>query len=794
MLLTFLEADQPLVKAYARDSEGRLSKTSYPHAWQFKSHEVDVAGLPEFASELERHAALGHCLLKGNVVRQLFWESRAGSTDPNAETCWLCLDIDRLPGVRSPVEVLDALGCGRASFVNQYSSAYGIEPERGLATHIFMQFQAPVLPAALKLWLMWKNLTVPMLVEQLQLTKTNTALSWALDITTCQNDKLLYIAPPTLGAGIEVPEIERIEYVARSSEYLDLSFTHMPPAATIREMMEQKINLLREVKGLGSRKFAYKIDKTTGLEVLAKCDAATMTGIKRDRGFTYFNLNGGDSWGYWHADQHPEVIRNFKGEPDYLTSELLPEYWAGVQKEKKERDIAQAIERKELKEEIQSGVEDATGPRVLVFRDFRTATYWNGVWEPATNRLEMAQARSETQIQHFLKERGLPEVDFIPTWERTFDPHSHVRVDIAAKRINTWAPPKLVPTKGEFPVIRKLIEHSIGVGGTYDHYVNWLACAWRLRIPMQTAWTAHGVQGTGKGLLVHHVLIPLFGHEYVTVKRMEELEDQFNGYIENTLLVIVDEAQISDSKKSRMIMANLKNQITEPWVSIRRMHQEGRMVRNYTNWMFLSNMPDPVMIDASDRRFNVGVFQTERLVISDEEVAQIAEELPHFAQHLLDYEMDLDRARTVLQSEDRDRVIQTSKTSAELVAEALQKGQLDMFWEALPSGAIDVMPVQQQLMLTEYSNLVHAAVMDGKKKFTRDEIRVLFEYLCGDMPRTPTKFTQLLRHRNLHIKVMNIGGRAVRGLEVEWNVDPAWLEERRAELSVPRPKSSKEFA
>ncbi len=252
--------------------------------------------------------------------------------------------------------------------------------------------------------------------------------------------------------------------------------------------------------------------------------------------------------------------------------------------------------------------------------------------------------------------------------------------------------------------------------------------------------------------------------------------------MEQALLVIVDEAQISDSRKSKMIMANLKNQITEPTVTVRRMRTAAQSIPNYTNWLFFSNMPDPVVIDSSDRRFNVGNFQREKLILTDDDIRAISEELPGFAHHLANYAVDFDKARAVLHSAERERIIQTSRTSAELVAEALQKGRLELFWEELPSGDNELLPISQQMLRSGYEKLVHEFIR-GKDKITRDELRVLFEYLCGDMPRTPTKFTQLLRHRNLEVKPMWVDGKTVRGLKVDWMVDPDWLNERQKEVA-----------
>ena len=49
--------------------------------------------------------------------------------------------------------------------------------------------------------------------------------------------------------------------------------------------------------------------------------------MKRARGFVYLNLSGGDSWAYFHPEDNPEYIYNFKGEPVYRTKEIAPEYY-----------------------------------------------------------------------------------------------------------------------------------------------------------------------------------------------------------------------------------------------------------------------------------------------------------------------------------------------------------------------------------------------------------------------------------------------------------------------------------
>jgi hypothetical protein len=794
--VTFLEATQPLVKSYSLDSAGKLVKESYPRVWEFTSHTYDYETLQDLYDLMRGAAKQGWCLLKGDLQRPLVRESRAGSTDPNSLTRIICFDFDRLPPGCSIENALEMNGFAGYSYIVQYSASYGVEPEKGCTAHVFILLDRPVHPASLKQMLISLNLKVEALRAQAQLTSTHNALSWGLDVSTCQNDKLIYIAPPLLGAGVlSVFEGERIQLVTKASATLDPAVLKIPTAEENRLGMNALLDKLRGDKSLPKRSWAVKIDKETGLEVLNHPDASTMTGMKRERGFTYFNLNGGDSWGYYHPNDAPEVIRNFKGEGNYLTAELLPDYWATVQLER----ASHAVARAQVKTAMETGNIDASKPQVLVFRDFKSAIYYNGTWDPVTQHLSLAKANSETQLQHFLQQHGQPELDYIPVWDLVFDPHSEVRVDPAAKTLNTFEPSKYMKQQFEevrnldgCPVIKKLLGNAVARRtDLQDHYVNWFACIFRYRDRTMTAWALQGVQGTGKGLLINKVLIPLLGASNVVVKRMEELEDQFNGYAEQALLVVLDEAQISESKKSKMVMANLKNMITEPQVSVRKMYSAAYTVPNYCNFMFLSNQPDVVVIENADRRFNVGEYRTEKLVLTDTEIDSIEGELPAFANYLMTMLADRNMARTPLVTEERAEMIATSTTSIDATSQAILTGDLAFFWDALPAGAAGSLGPEQQTLYDAYTALVFAALSteNGVHRMTRDELRVLFAYNVGEVPRTPAKFTSLLRHHRISLIPMRIHGHAVtvRGFEITWRADASWLRERMTELQKKQP-------
>ena len=208
---------------------------------------------------------------------------------------------------------MDLLGLGDVDYILQYSASAGIEPKKR-GYHLFVLLDRPWLPADLKRRLRTWNLDVPQIREHFQLSRTSNSLRWPLDISVCQNDKLIYIAPPTLGSGVvSTLEGDRMQLVKGSR----CKATLTPTAETddlLRQRENSVLNVLREKAGLESKMFETRSVKG---EIVAKNpDQAQVTGQKEERGFVYLNLNGGDSWGYYYPVTSPDVLFNFKSEPN----------------------------------------------------------------------------------------------------------------------------------------------------------------------------------------------------------------------------------------------------------------------------------------------------------------------------------------------------------------------------------------------------------------------------------------------------------------------------------------------
>lgn len=758
MMIHFLSANKPIRKAYSLSPRQKLKKESYPHIHRFTSFQYELETIEDFEETLRGHAGAGNCLLKGQLQRKLENESRAGSTSPESLTSWICLDFDGVTNFVTVDDMLNAIGCGKTDYVLQWSASQEVDrPADELHCHVFMLLEEPCHPTLLKRWLKSINLSTTQITSQLELAKSQNALLWPLDITTCQNDKLLYIAPPVFGEGLTDPlekkNIARIQLVKKNFRFLELDLGKIPSDLAIQAAELKDLNRLRVAAGLKARrKFKFETDMDT--QYLANPEPGQYTGIKTERGFTYFNINGGNSWGYYHPVDNPAFIHNFKGEPTYRTQDLLPAYW------------------EEVKARVQNLEPDSGGNVYLAFRDFETATYWNGVYSSSKNRLvKLAQAKSESQLRHFMKQHGQPLGDFIPDWDMEFNPYSKLIMDQKNRKLNTYKPSKYfarppVPQPIVPPTIARVIYHALGSDDvTYERFLNWLAVIVQTLSMTQTAWVIHGTQGTGKGLMFNHVLTPLFGEENVTSRRMEELGSDFTEFMKHRFLVFIDEVQAGDNLFYDKITAKLKNLIVEPRVSVREMYKPSTLLPNFCNLIFASNNSRPVSIAPDDRRFNVGRYQSQPIIVTSADIDDLASEVGAFYDYLATRDADRQLARQPLDNIDRQRIIDASRPSIDIAIEALKGGNLEFF--------VDLLVDQQELIapknLTkydQYSALIHDLTTTGRSRLSRDELLVLMRWCIDRVPDTPNKFTAMLRHHGLDLEPVWVNNRTQRGYDV----------------------------
>ena len=552
----FLEAKVPLVKGYALNANGALVTTPYPVVKNFKSQKTTCAKLSDLYKLIEIHAKQGHCLLKGKLHRDLNFESRKGATHNEDLTEWVCLDLDGAP-FSSPEEFMNGHPyLKNVSYIVQYSASSGLG-KPGLRCHIFLYLSTKFNVAYLKSWLMSLNLDGTLwngkVRKSLTLSNAKGALHWPIDITCCQNDKLLFIAPPTIGPNVpyKAPSAQT-KLVTKSLPHLDVKLIGEQLIEKQKAEKRVVLNTLRKEAGLP----AIRETKVVGeYEIQSKPGEAIITErwADEEHGFMRFNLNGGDSNAYYHPLDNFELIHNFKGEPSYYTKELLPSYYAECIAKRKQQ-ATQPTEQ---------------GETILGVCDKRSAALWKISWNEETHNLQLYPARSDKQLADWLMQHGKAPGDFTPQWNFEFNPQGNVTIDLDKQYLNSYVPSPYyrAPRNGTYsidkcPTIKK-IAMSIVSNNEWnevtEHLMNWLAVLFQKRIKIGTCWVTGGTEGTGKGLFINKILKPLLGPRYVKEVTITRLEDGFNGWLEQTLLCFVDEIQVSSSQHRKIIAGTLRN-------------------------------------------------------------------------------------------------------------------------------------------------------------------------------------------------------------------------------------------
>lgn len=576
-----------------------------------------------------------------------------------------------------------------------------------------------------------------------------------------------------------------------SKRTLDLDFSSFDDEI-INQQSIVAINGLRKNNGLLPKQLKDFVTNNHG--VVACTETARVTGFKAERGYVYLNLNGGDSWGYYHPDTNADIIYNFKGEPNYRTVELDADYYAEaklrVEQVKRQTKIAEKLEEASHSIALQKSLflqAVANNAKFYcMFRDERSDLYFVGYFDANTQTNHFHAVRAKQAGLDYLKQHGATAPDPVPTWNYYYDP-SRYAFEFDQGFVNRFAPSRYMvlakPGTHIPPHIERLIRHATGNDPVmFDHFINWLAFIFQQRQRSQTAWLLQGTTGTGKGLLINKVIRPLLGESNCASITLENLEDQFNAFTESCLFLFVDEVDTGQVNQQQKLVAKLKNWITEPKRAVRGMRQDVRDVANYLNIMMASNQHNSMRIEANDRRFNVCSRQEQKLFAIGENqtlfMQKLEAELQLFANYLSAYQCDENAARTPVENAAKAQLKATTQTAAEEVAEALLTGDLDYFLSMQPAKSAVMTLFDNNLINTSdmYQDVMQKAQLQLQTNrvlfLSHQELFALFEVLVGGMPKTKTKLTKRLNHLGLGLHISPhknpATGKSQRGVKITW--------------------------
>jgi len=705
MELVFLKAKQRLAKEISNKGT-----TPYPLTKNFTSEHIQISkskkGLHDLLKHLQTQAASGACLHKGLLKRPLINESRAMMADRVASTELLILDIDgiQMPNrsvidvnVRTISEQIIAQlpECFQdISYIAQASASLGLKKDK-ISLHLFFLLEQPTQPKILKEWFKLLNYETDILSSQLSLSANGQSLCYKLDPSVAENSKIIYIAPPTFKDNIQDPiSGDRFVIIERGSPTLDPRplLIHVNPervhnlGVQVKDNLRKKLNLPKKSSKLSTVSIGGESQ-----EVLQNPDKMTIEVSRVNEPYVNCNVNGGDSNGYYFVLTNPHYMYNFKGEPVWEIQKADPDFY---------RNIFEIFADK---------IDQDKKLRPVALRDFYTDTYFNGVYDESIEQFTDSYPLTPTNkqaIDDFMRTHNRPSLDYVPDARVVFDPTNDkgIQLDEAPYYVNLYRKTKYMLNQEEHvseltygtadklhtitPRIATLISHVLGDGKTeFEHFVNWIAYIYQNKQKAMTAWIFTGVPGTGKGLLIHKVLKPLFGEQQVPMRALENIEEQFNLYLRTALFLAVDEFRMGDAGSIGKMADKLKHQITEPNLTIRAMRSNQIELPSFCNFIFLTNRADAVKIEEGDRRYNVAPRQEKKLDVVHVDLVSniddIEKELYIFAGVLHKFQVDQRMAHTALENEAKIQMKNISMSVLEEFAAAIRQRNLEYFTEIL---------------------------------------------------------------------------------------------------------------
>jgi len=700
MEIVFLKAKKPLAKEISEEGI-----KPYPLTKNFTSEHFNIStdqkGLNKLYKLLTDQAADGACLHKGYLKRPIKDESRAFMSERAKPTEMLVLDVDGLhtsnPGDLQSLAEKIILQLPEVfhnvSYIAQASASLGFK-KNTVSLHLFFLLDMPVHPKTLKDFIRVVNYESQFLAEQITLSANGQSLSYILDPSVTDNSKLIYIAPPKF-VGVKDPyPNNRFIKVDRGSPTLEISSTliNVNPEKVhalglqIKDNLRKKNNLPKRVGKVTTVNVAGEAH-----EVLQNPDKMTIQISRVYEPFVNCNVNGGDSGGYYFVLTNPHYMYNFKGEPIWEIEKADPDFY---------RSIFEIFADK---------IDTESKKKPIVLRDFFTDTYYNGVYDETKQQFDDSYPLTPTgksSVNDFLRSHGRPTMDFVPDARVVFDPSSDKGVDLetipysvnlfrrtpymlrAEENVKELSYGEAIQVAKIAPNFYKLAMHALGNGKPeFEHFINWLAYIYQHKKKTMTAWIFTGIPGTGKGLLIHKVLKPLFGEQQTPMRALENIEEQFNLYMRTALFLVVDEFRMADSGSVGRMADKLKHQITEPNLTIRAMRTNQIELPSFTNFIFLTNRADAVKIEDSDRRYNVAPRQEQKIENVHPELLEnlsaLEPELYILAGILQKFVVNERMAHTALENDAKKEMKEVSMSILEEFANAIRTRNLEYFADVL---------------------------------------------------------------------------------------------------------------
>lgn len=168
---------------------------------------------------------------------------------------------------------------------------------------------------------------------------------------------------------------------------------------------------------------------------------------------------------------------------------------------------------------------------------------------------------------------------------------------------NSYSAPEIEPADGDPTPLVEFLEYLIPEAAERTHLTKMIA--WTVANPGEKLTYALLLQskehGVGKSTLID-LWRKLLGTRNTRKTNSEEMSGAYQSYLADTVLVILEELNLGSGIQ---VYNRLKDMITGETSVINEKYLKQREVPNYANFVFLSNLDAPLLIEQNDRRFYV---------------------------------------------------------------------------------------------------------------------------------------------------------------------------------------------
>ncbi|WP_419635218.1 DUF5906 domain-containing protein [Thiolapillus sp.] len=196
-----------------------------------------------------------------------------------------------------------------------------------------------------------------------------------------------------------------------------------------------------------------------------------------------------------------------------------------------------------------------------------------------------------------------------------YDPRTPDRliVDGDVTRLNSFrpasvpVPPKMISGAGAEYIDGVMTPHlTFLAGGSDEGRILECWIAHQVQHPgelLRWALLIHGEQGTGKSWL-RMLLQTILGHKNVGVVTAEQINSPFKPWATGSMVCVFEELRLSGHNRHATANA-IKPLITDVAVRVERKYVDSYEMDNVTNYAALTNYPDAIPLDDTDRRWCV---------------------------------------------------------------------------------------------------------------------------------------------------------------------------------------------